>query len=162
MELNTRRSIRDTLARRDDRGHDTGWEIERVGEELTAARRRLNAAMSLGNERDRKLTAKPHAVAERDALDNEISRRVGEIVELRIADPAEYLDEHLGARPDHGRRRNSWTTGVELIERFRFEHSITDPDRAFGNEDPPWLLVSRLDHIHHEIEPPSRSRGMRM
>ena len=161
-ELDTRRSVRDTLARRDDRGHQTGWEVRQIGDELNDARRRLSAASALGNERDRKLAARPQAVADRDALDNEINRRVGEIVELQLADPAEYIETHLGAQPDHGRRHKSWTTGVTLIERFRFEHGITDPDRAFGNEDPPWLLAMRLDHIHHEIAPSGRSHGMRM
>ena len=143
-------------------GDTTGSEIQRIRDELNDAQCRVNAAVALGNERDRKLAARSHAVADPDALDNEINRRVGEIVELQLADLAEYLDETLGTQPAQGRQRKSWTAGVELIERFRFEHDITDPDRVFGNEDPPWPLGTRLDHIHHEIEPPSRSRGMRM
>ena len=56
---------------------------------------------------------------------------------------------------------NSWTVGASLIERFRFEHDITDTEHAYGNEDPPWLLATRVDAIHREVEPPSPSHRMR-
>ena len=154
--------MRDTLARRDDRGEATGWEVERITNNLGEARQKLKAAVKLADERDSKLRDRPHAVADREALDAEIDRRVGEHVDVHLADPADYIEARLGAMPERGRRLTAWTTGARLIERFRFEHGITDAEHAFGHEDPPWLLDTRLDAIHHEIEPPSRSRGMRM
>ena len=56
----------------------------------------------LANERDVKLSARPHAVTDRDALDAEIDRRVGQLVDVHLVDAAKYIEAHLGERPEHG------------------------------------------------------------
>ena len=65
-------------------------------------------------------------------------------------------------KPDSDRKAGIWAKGVKVIERFRFEHGITDPLRAFGDKDEPWEISRHLDAVHQQLEPPVRSRGMRM
>jgi hypothetical protein len=161
-ELDTRRSVRDTLARRDVRGVDTSFEVRRLADELDTARTRLDRAEAAYERRHAMQRERPNAIADRDALGAEIDRRVGVAVELQLADPADYIEERLGDRPDGGRRLKTWTTGVEIIERFRFEHGLTDGERAFGDLTEPWELSRRLDAIEHKLSPPGHSIGMHM
>ena len=117
-------------------GDTTGSEIQRIRDELNDAQCRVNAAVALGNERDRKLAARPHAVADPDALDNEINFRVGEIVELQPADPAEYLDETLGAQP---RSRNPSSASG----RFLYPSATNSGDKSGLGADSRCLPSSR-------------------
>ena len=160
-ELATRRSLRDTLARRDDRGDDTRNRLERITNDLQTTRRDQNGYVALGSERDEKLRKRPNAAAERDSLNDEIDRRVAERVEIHLASPAEYIEDRIGKRPDTGPKLKSWTNGTRQIERYRIEHDITDPAYALGQHDEPWRLATTLDDIHHQVEPPERSRAMR-
>lgn len=161
-ELDTRRSVRDTLARRDARGAETSIEIRRLADELDVARTGLGHTEILHGRRQAMLAERPNAIADRDSLDAEIDRRVDVAVQIQVSAPANYIEARLGERPEGGRRLKTWRTGVEIIERFRFEHGVTDHKRAFGDLPEPWELSMRLDAVEHRLNPPSHSIGMRM
>lgn len=104
---------------------------------------------------------RPDGVAHRDALDAEIDRRVGHLVDVQVGAPSTYVERRIGGKPDDA-RIESWTGGVQVIERFRFENGITSETRAFGKHDEDWQTQRHLDAVHHEIDPPERSLGMRL
>ena len=106
------------------------------------------------------LRQRPGGVAQRDALDAEIERRVGHLVDVQVGSPSTYVEKRIGKKPDDA-RIDSWTGGVRVIERFRFENGITSETRAFGKHDEDWHTQRHLDAVHREIDPPQRSRGMR-
>ena len=90
----------------------------------------------------------------------EIERRVAPLVDRQLASPSTYVERRIGKKPDNA-RIDSWTGGVQVIERFRFEHNITSQTRAFAGHDEDWYTRHHLDAVHHEIEPPQQSRGLR-
>ena len=70
----------------------------------------------------------------------------------------------LGIGKVTGRRLGTWANGVGHIERFRFEHDIDDDKYALsrtGDYDAR-SLSHELQAIHHEIDPPTVSRGIGM
>jgi AAA domain len=60
-------------------------------------------------------------------------RRELAITAARIAPPACVRNER-GERPSDPAKLQAWDRGVAHIERYRQQHGITDPDRAFGRE----------------------------
>ncbi len=60
-------------------------------------------------------------------------RRELAITAARISPPA-YVRHELGERPSDPTKQQAWDHGVAHIERYRQQHGITDPDRAFGRE----------------------------
>jgi ATP-dependent exoDNAse (exonuclease V) alpha subunit len=162
QELRTRRSVKDTLARRDVRGAQTAAEIQRLGSQIDHLTTTIEHAAGLQQRRETMLRQRPDAIAERDALDAEIERRVGITVDAHLSDPAGYIEQRLGARPDGGRHLRTWTIGVEIIERFRLEHDITDDRQVFAGLPEPDDLKIRLDQIERRLDTPNRSLGIRM
>jgi conjugative relaxase-like TrwC/TraI family protein len=69
------------------------------------------------------------AIAERVLAE----RRELAITAARIASPA-YVRNELGERPRDPTKRQVWDRGVAHIERYRQQHGINDPTRAFGRE----------------------------
>jgi len=60
-------------------------------------------------------------------------RRELAITAARVAPPA-YVRNELGERPTDPTKRQAWDRGVAHIERYRQQHGIKDPHRAFGRE----------------------------
>ncbi|HWM55523.1 MAG TPA: MobF family relaxase [Solirubrobacterales bacterium] len=60
-------------------------------------------------------------------------RRELAIVAARISPPA-YVKAELGERPSDPVKREAWDRGLSQIERYRQDHGIKDPFRAFGAE----------------------------
>jgi hypothetical protein len=60
-------------------------------------------------------------------------RRELAITAARIA-PAAYITKELGERPSDPAKRQAWDRGVAQIERYRQEHGVRDPNKAFGRE----------------------------
>lgn len=58
--------------------------------------------------------------------------------ELAIAaahlSPPSYITKEIGERPTDPAKRKAWDRGVDGVERYRQEHGIKDPHRAFGKE----------------------------
>jgi conjugative relaxase-like TrwC/TraI family protein len=69
------------------------------------------------------------AIAERVLAE----RRELAITAACIAPPA-YVRSELGERPSDPTKRPAWDRGVAHIERYRQQHGIKDPSRAFGQE----------------------------
>jgi len=60
-------------------------------------------------------------------------RRELAIIAARISPPA-YVKNELGERSSDPGKRKAWDRGVAGIERYRQEHGIKDPSKAFGRE----------------------------
>ena len=162
-ERTIRRSAKDVLARRDDRGQGTEQNIARHTTFLGDLERQRASAELIAQERTARLKHEPEVRTRLTALDNEIGRRVELSVDELVAAPSAYIERALGARPDDD-RLETWTNGVSLIERFRFEHHIDDEKYALGRTDDyeARSLSRELQAIHHEIDPPAVSRGIDM
>ncbi|MBW8059270.1 MAG: AAA family ATPase [Solirubrobacterales bacterium] len=48
--------------------------------------------------------------------------------------PPDYITGELGERPSDPGLREAWDKGVSVIEGFRLEHGVKDPDHALGHE----------------------------
>jgi hypothetical protein len=60
-------------------------------------------------------------------------RRELALTAARISPPA-YVKNELGERPSDPAKRKAWDRGISQIERYRQEHGIKDPSKAFGRE----------------------------
>ena len=162
-EQGLRRSAKDVLARRDDRGHATEQTIARHTNVLDDLERQHASLRTSQQERSARLEHEPEVRIRFSALDNEIGRRVELCVDELVAAPTAYIERALGTRPDDD-RLETWTNGVSLIERFRFEHDIDDDKHALGRTDDyeARSLSRELKSIHNEIDPPAVSRGIGM
>ncbi len=123
-ERGTRRSARHVLARHDERGRATGYQL--AGErgflaQVTERRDDLNEKQAVRES----MIAERGDVDERLSLvDAEIQRRIDRRVDVSLASPGEYLTRELGERPDNPELDEVWRDGVAVVERFRFEHDI--------------------------------------
>lgn len=162
-ERTIRRSAKDALARRDDRGHHTEQNIARHTNVLEDLERQHSNLRHSQHERSARLDDETSVTRRLTALDSEIGRRVELSVDELVAAPSAYIERTLGARPDDD-RLETWTNGVSLIERFRFDHDIDDEKYALGRTDDyeARSLSRELQAIHNEIDPPAVSRGIRM
>ena len=162
-ERETRRSVRHVLSRHDERGRATGYKID--GE-----RRFLAQAIERRDELTGKQVLRHAMIAERgDVADRlllveaEIERRVGVRIDVALVSPGEYLTRELGERPDDPELGDVWREGVGVIERFRFEHDITNERIAFFGHNPREIraeLAPIKDDL--DLESPSLGMGMRM
>lgn len=162
-ERGTRRNVRHVLARHDERGRSTGYKIDGERHFLAQAIERRDELTEKQVLRD-EMIAERGNVADRVALvEAEIERRVGIEIDLALASPAEYLTRELGERPDDPELGEVWREGVELIERFRFEHHITNERIAFFGHNPREIraeLAPIKDDL--DLDSPSLGMGMRM
>jgi hypothetical protein len=86
-------------------------------------------------DRARQLEPVKDTVSREKALAGQVlaERRELAITAARIASPL-YIVKELGERPGDPVKRKAWERGVEGIERYRQEHGVKDPHRAFGQE----------------------------
>lgn len=111
-----RRQRRDELARIETleaRSRDTVARLEAQARELPT-----------GDAARRELAVADQVLAQRREL---------AIIAARISPPA-YVKNELGERPSDPAKRKAWDRGVAGIERYRQEHGIKDPNKAFGRE----------------------------
>lgn len=111
-----RRQRRDELARIDTleaRSRDVVARLEAEARELPT-----------GDAARRELAVADQVLAQRREL---------AIIAARISPPA-YVKSELGERPSDPAKRKAWDRGVAGIERYRQEHNIKDPSKAFGRE----------------------------
>jgi len=111
-----RRQRRDELARIDTleaRSRDALARLEAQARELP-----------VGDAARRELAVADQVLAQRREL---------AIIAARISPPA-YVKAELGERPSDPAKRKAWDRGVAGIERYRQEHGIKDPSKAFGRE----------------------------
>jgi conjugative relaxase-like TrwC/TraI family protein len=161
--LQTRRSVRETLAGRDSRTTSVDRKIHAEHgwiNQLTEKLRPLAAQQQL---RNRMLIDAEPAKARLSLLDKEIDRRVTARLADAMDSPADYLTERLGEKPEAEDKRESWLDGVKTIERYRLQNGVRDNKHALGNKRAPdkFATDEYLSQIIREIDPPTRSRGMR-
>jgi hypothetical protein len=82
--------------------------------------------------------------AELAAVERELAERISLRITADRLSPPDYITRELGQRPQEPELRARWERGVHEIERYRQEHSITDPGRALGRE--PGHGLERADH----------------
>ncbi len=160
-ERGTRRSARHVLARHDERGRATGYQ-------LAGERGFLAQVIERRDELNEKQAVRESMIAERGDVDErlslvdaEIQRRIERRVEVSLASPGEYLTRELGERPDNPELAEVWRDGVAVVERFRFEHDITHERIAFFGHDPREIRAE-LAPIKEELGLEVPSVGMRM
>jgi conjugative relaxase-like TrwC/TraI family protein len=161
--LQTRRSVRETLAGRDSRTTSVDRSIYAEHGWINQLTEKLRPLEAQQQRRNRMLIDTEPAKARLSLLDEEIERRVTARLADAMDSPAEYLTERLGKKPEAGDKRESWLDGVKMIERFRLQNGVTANKHALGNERVPdkFATDEYLNQIVREIDPPSRSRGMR-
>ncbi len=130
--LRARRPARDVLAGRDDRGLAAGRAIASERHFLDQSIERLERLVEQQGERDRTIAERPGMEERLGLVESEIDCRVQIRVDLAVAAPGRYLTRELGERPADREFLDTWRNGVEVVERFRFEHNITDERRAFA------------------------------
>ena len=88
-----------------------------------------------------RLEAQAHELLSGDAARRELAvadRVLGQRRELAITaariSPPKYVKSELGERPSDPAKRKAWDRGVSQIERYRQEHGVKDPSKAFGHE----------------------------
>jgi conjugative relaxase-like TrwC/TraI family protein len=124
--IEAEREAAQALPRRKRRG-----EMVRIGSWEARSRReteRLEAELAympaVGDAARRELAVADQVLAQRREL---------AIIAARISPPA-YVKAELGERPNDPAKRKAWDRGVAGIERYRQEHGIKDPSKAFGRE----------------------------
>jgi hypothetical protein len=163
--LNTRRSVKETLTGRDTRTTVIDRQIASSQHWLEQFRDKLAPEESSERTRAQRLREAEPFIARKPVLEAEIARRVKLRVGKAVYDPPEYIARRLGSIPDAGPKREAWLEGAELIERHRLSNAITDPKRALGKDDRSIdhsVATHQLNDMVAEVEPPKRSRGMRM
>ena len=66
-------------------------------------------------------------------VNHEIDSRIAEIVAADLAEPPQYLSA-LGPSPTDPARLRAWRHAADLVERYRADHNITDPNQPLGQQ----------------------------
>jgi conjugative relaxase-like TrwC/TraI family protein len=141
-----RRGLQERIER--GREHINGFESQReAAQGLKRREREVELARIDANEaRTHKAMARLEAEAREMPVAGQTARR-----ELAVADqvlaqrrelailaarvsPSAYVKNELGERPSDPAKRKAWDRGVALIESYRHQNGIKDPNRAFGRE----------------------------
>ena len=149
------------------RGDPTALAVER--ERLKLAEH--HAAMAADRERnlaaqvpDRATWQAEHrALRQRAAeLEAQLSILRREHVHDALERPAPYLLASLGEVPDQLRARRTWRQAAELIEAYRFDHTITDNHNALGPR--PAVSPGREDwqRAQHNLQRAQHDLGRRV
>lgn len=121
-----RREAAEALPRRERKD-----ELRRIDGMESASRRQLSRL-----EAEMQETPTPGDAARREfAVADQVlaERRQLAITAARLSPPT-YITKELGERPTDPAKRVAWDRGVAGIERYRQEHGIKDPSKAFGLE----------------------------
>ena len=161
--LQTRRSVRETLGGRDSRTTAIGRQIYAEHGWINQLTEKLQPLEAQQQRRTRMLIDTEPAKTRLSILDKEIDRRVTARLADAMDSPADYLTARLGKKPEPGEKLESWLDGVKIIERFRLQNGITDVKHALGHKRAldHFVTDQHVSQIVREIDPPTRSRGMR-
>jgi len=138
-----RRERRDELARIDS------WEA-RSRRETARLEAELADMPITGDAARRELAVADQGLARRREL---------AIIAARISPPA-YIKAELGERPRDPAKRKAWDRGVSQIERYRQERSVTDPNRALGQEAKRGVERARQEATWRRIREAQRALGL--
>jgi hypothetical protein len=86
-------------------------------------------------------------------------RRELAITAARISPPA-YITKELGERPSDPAKRQAWDRGVVQIERYRQEHGVRDPNKAFGREGKRGAERARQEAARRPLQEAQRALGL--
>jgi conjugative relaxase-like TrwC/TraI family protein len=120
------------------------------------ARRRIErlkaemAALPGGTGARRELAAVSRVLADRREL---------AITAARISPPT-YITKELGERPSDPAKRQAWDRGVAQIERYRQEHGVRDPNKAFGRDGKRGAERVRQEAARRRLQEVQRALGL--
>ena len=160
-ERGTRRSARHVLARHDERGRSSGYQIAGERGFLAQAIERRDELSEMQAVRDSMIAERGDVSERLSTVEAEIQRRIDRRVEVSLISAGEYLTRELGERPDDPEIDDVWREGVGIVERFRFEHDITHERIAFFGHDPREIRAE-LAPVKEELDLDVPSVGMRM
>ena len=160
-ERGTRRSARHVLARHDERGRSTGYQIAGERGFLAQAIERRDELSEMQAVRDLMIAERGDVNQRLSLVEAEIDRRINRRIDLSLLSPGQYLNRELGERPDDPELDDVWREGVGIVERFRFEHDITHERIAFFGHDPREIR-GELAPIKEELDLDVPAVGMRM
>lgn len=86
-------------------------------------------------------------------------RRELAIIAARISPPT-YIKNELGERPGDPAKRKAWERGIAGIERYRQEHGIKDPSKAFGREAQRGIERARQEAARRRLQEAQRALGL--
>jgi conjugative relaxase-like TrwC/TraI family protein len=167
-----RRSLQERIERA--REHIDGFEAEREAAQALPRRERRDelARIDSWEARSRRTTAQleaearempdPGQAARRElAVADQVlaQRRELAIIAARISPPA-YVKNELGERPSDPAKRKAWDRGVAGIERYRQEHGIKDPSKAFGREAKRGAERARQEAARRRLQEVQRALGL--
>ncbi len=121
-----RREAAEALPRRERKD-----ELGRIDSMESASRRQLSRL-----EAEMQETPTPGDAARREfaVADQVLAERRQLAITAAGLSPPTYITKELGERPTDSAKRKAWDRGVAGIERYRQEHGIKDPNKAFGRE----------------------------
>ncbi len=121
-----RREAAEALPRRERKD-----ELRRIDSMESASRRQLSRL-----EAEMQETPAPGDAARREfpVADRVLAERRQLAITAARLSPPTYITKELGERPSDPAKRKAWDRGVAGIERYRQEHGIKDPSKAFGRE----------------------------
>jgi hypothetical protein len=91
----------------------------------------------------------------------EIDHQEQALVKAVERDVPSYIENELGPRPESPYERDEWRKGVLVIERFRSEHGIKDPDRAIGRaKDSDRQSRLAAENALEDVKESQRGRGL--
>lgn len=85
-------------------------------------------------------------------------RRELTVIAARISPPA-YVKSELGERPSDPAKCKAWDRGVTEIERYRQEHGIKDPSKAFGRKAKRGVERARQETARRRLQEVQRVLG---
>lgn len=138
-----RRQRREELARIDS------WEARSRGQ-TAQLEAELSEMPVVGDTARRELAVADQVLAQRREL---------AIVAARVSPPA-YVKAELGERPSDPAKQKAWDRGVSQIERYRQERSVTDPNRALGQEAKRGVERARQEATWRRIREAQRALGL--
>jgi hypothetical protein len=138
-----RHECREELARIDS------WEA-RSRQETARLEVELADMPAVGDASRRELAVADQVLAQRRQL---------AIIAARISSPA-YAKNELGERPSDPAKRRAWDHGISQIERYRQEHGVTDPSKAFGREAKRGAERARQEAARRRLQETQRALGL--
>lgn len=128
-------------------------ELKKTPEELEELRQRMLGQLRDGEVRSRDPDGGPTT--------NMLLQSAHElaIIAARISPPA-YVKAELGERPSDPTKRKAWDRGVAGIERYRQEHGVKDPNKAFGREAKRGAERARQEATRRRLQEVQRALGL--
>ncbi len=93
----------------------------------------------------------PEVKARAAAIEQLLAERRRLVICADLVSPPRYITQAIGERPSDPPKLERWETGVDLIERHRQAHGITDRERALGAEPRSGFERAAWEHTANQL-----------